>query len=244
MQLSEPKNFYFFAGYMIPKLLGLVGLLVVACAVWMIGFSSTTAIGTADIYWVFYAHLSASLVSVGCFISLGLLSLGLIWRKDSSMLASLVMAIAPTGLFLTAFAIGAGALFGRTLWGVYWVWDIRLTGLLIQLLFFFAFVTVANTPGLSLQRQNDVRAASVAILGLIMLPVAYFCFDWITPMQHDLGNSLGRSSGQDAPILIGLMMLMFTLYATAMILARTRTLILEREHRAVWAQDNALDGVL
>ena len=239
-----PKNFYLMAGSVIPKLLVFAGALLVACIVWMFGFSSTTAIGTADIYWVFYAHLAASVVSVGSFFMLAIMSLVMILRKDSTLTAALTMAIAPTGILMTVFAIGAGALFGRTLWGVYWVWDLRLTGLLIQMLFFFAFITIANTPGLSLQRQNDVRAGWVAIFGAVLLPVAYFGFDLVTPMQHDLGNSLGRSSGQDAPILISIMLGMFITYATAMILARTRTVILEREHRAVWAQDDALEGVL
>ena len=239
-----PKNFYLMAGSVIPKLLVFAGALLVACIVWMFAFSSTTAIGTADIYWVFYAHLAASVVSVGSFFMLAIMSLVMILRKDSTLTAALTMAIAPTGILMTVFAIGAGALFGRTLWGVYWVWDLRLTGLLIQMLFFFAFITIANTPGLSLQRQNDVRAGWVAIFGAVLLPVAYFGFDLVTPMQHDLGNSLGRSSGQDAPILISIMLGMFITYATAMILARTRTVILEREHRAVWAQDDALEGVL
>lgn len=244
MHLSEPKNYYLMAGSVIPKLLWLAGGLLIACAVWMFGFSSTTAIGTADIYWVFYAHLAASVVSVGCFFMLAVMSLLMILRKDSVLIPSVTMAIAPTGILMTIFAIGAGALFGRTLWGVYWVWDLRLTGLLIQMLFFFAFITIANTPGISFQRHNDVRAGWVAILGAVLLPAAYFGFDFVTPMQHDLGNSLGRSIGQDAPILIALMMGMFVMYATAMILARTRTVILEREHRAVWAQEDALDGVL
>ena len=239
-----PKNFYLMAGSVIPKLLVFAGALLVACIVWMFAFSSTTAIGTADIYWVFYAHLAASVVSVGSFFMLAIMSFVMILRKDSTLTAALTMAIAPTGILMTVFAIGAGALFGRTLWGVYWVWDLRLTGLLIQMLFFFAFITIANTPGLSLQRQNDVRAGWVAIFGAVLLPVAYFSFDLVTPMQHDLGNSLGRSSGQDAPILISMMLGMFVTYATAMILARTRTVILEREHRAVWAQDDALEGVL
>lgn len=244
MSLREPKNFYLFAGTAIPKLLILAGLLFVACVVWMVGFSATTAIGTADIYWVFYAHLAASVISVGSFFMLSLMSILMILRKNNSLIASITMAIAPTGILMTLFAIGAGALFGRTLWGVYWVWDVRLTGLLIQLLLFFAFMTIANTPGLSLQRKNDVRAGIVAILGAVLLPVAYLTFDLFTPMQHDLGYSLGRSIDQDAPILIGLMMAMFVTYTTAMILARTRTVILEREHRAAWAQDDALEGVL
>ncbi len=244
MQLPKPKNLYLFAGYVIPKLLLLAAALLVACVVWMVAFSSTTAIGSADIYWVFYAHLSASFISVTCFVLLGLMSIWLLMQKDNTIVAAITMAIAPTGLLMTLFAIGAGGLFGRTIWGVYWVWDIRLTGLLVELLFFFAFITIANTPGWSLQRQNDVRAGFIAIFGMLMLPIAYFGFDLVTPMQHDLSYSLARSHGKDAPILIGLMLAMFTTYAVAMIMARMRTVLLEREHRAVWAQEDALEGVL
>ena len=93
-----PKNFYLMAGSVIPKLLVFAGALLVACIVWMFAFSSTTAIGTADIYWVFYAHLAASVVSVGSFFMLAIMSFVMILRKDSTLTAALTMAIAPTGI--------------------------------------------------------------------------------------------------------------------------------------------------
>ena len=63
-------------------------------------------------------------------------------------------------------------------------------------------------------------------------------------MAHDLENSLIRSNGRDAYVLMSLFMLNLFTYSLAMALSRCRTVILERERRAIWAQDAALEGEL
>ena len=219
-------------------------VLLLSALIWMFGFSDTTAIGSADIYWVFYLHIAASAVSVVLYVLMTLASLATLIAKESLYAPMLSTAIAPSGFIMTFFAIGTGALFGRPLWGHYWVWDARLTGLVILLFFFGAFITFANAKGFHLRRHSDVRSSLVAVAGLVFIPILYSMFDTLAPMAHDLGNSLERSSGQDAYILMISFTLMLGFYSLSMILSRSRTIILERERRSVWAQDDALEGKL
>ena len=145
---------------------------------------------------------------------------------------------------MTLFSLGAGALFGRPMWGAYWIWDSRLTALLILLVFFAAFISLSASKVNHKREVNDKRASISAILGVIVVPVLYVFFDLFTPMAHDLENSLIRSNGRDAYVLMSLFMLNLFTYSLAMALSRCRTVIVERERRAIWAQDAALEGEL
>lgn len=151
---------------------------------------------------------------------------------------------APSGFVMTIFALGSGALFGRPLWGAYWIWDSRLTALLILLFFFAAFISLSASRVSSRREVNDKRAAVSAIIGFILIPLLYVFFDLFTPMAHDLDNSLLRSNGRDAYILMALFGVNLISYSTAMICSRCRTVILERQRRAVWSQEAALEGEL
>ena len=130
------------------------------------------------------------------------------------------------------------------MWGAYWIWDSRLTALLILLVFFAAFISLSASKVNHKREVNDKRASISAILGVIVVPVLYVFFDLFTPMAHDLENSLIRSNGRDAYVLMSLFMLNLFTYSLAMALSRCRTVILERERRAIWAQDAALEGEL
>ncbi len=151
---------------------------------------------------------------------------------------------APSGFVMTLFALGSGALFGRPMWGAYWIWDSRLTALLILLFFFGAFISLSVSKVNNRQDLNDRKAAASALLGVVVIPVLYVFFDLYTPMAHDLDNSLLRSNGRDAYVLMFLFTVNLFTYMFAMSLSRCRNVILERERRATWAQDAAIEGEL
>ena len=222
------KEFYYYAGATIKFALGLSGIFMADALIWMLLFSDTTAIGTADIFWVFYLHLSATIVSLACYFLMSVASFWLLLSKQSFFAPVIAMATAPTGFMMSILALGTGALFGRPVWGSYWVWDARLTGLLILLFFFGAFLTFASPRGQKYRRHTDVLSGSAAISGIFLIPFFYWLFDLLAPMRHELDNILVISNGVDPHILIVSFTISLVCYATAMILARSRTIILER----------------
>lgn len=238
------KTIYTGLGRCISVLLALAICAMGASAVWMYAYSNTTAIGAADIYWVFYLHIVATAIALGCYLLMALSGIGVVFFNLKLWAVVVSQACAPTGFLMTVFAIVAGALFGRPMWGQYWVWDSRLTALLILLIFFFAFLTLSASR-VSFERERNLRRASISsLVGLFIISGCFLGFDLFSPMVHDLDNSLIRSNGLDAQVLMTLYSLMLGFYALAMIFARSRTVILERQRRAVWALEAALEGTL
>ncbi len=244
MNMVNPKTYYFSFAKFIPILLLISVASMAAALLWMLSYSDTTAIGQADIYWVFYLHIAAAGVALLSYGVVCLASLMQLANPQALMPIVFSHGFAPSGFVMTLFSLGAGALFGRPMWGAYWIWDSRLTALLILLVFFAAFISLSASKVNHKREVNDKRASISAILGVIVVPVLYVFFDLFTPMAHDLENSLIRSNGRDAYVLMSLFMLNLFTYSLAMALSRCRTVILERERRAIWAQDAALEGEL
>lgn len=242
--MANPKTYYFTFAKFIPALLLISISSMSAALLWMLGYSDTTAIGQADIYWVFYLHIAAASVAIFFYGVVALGSIFQLFNRKALMPIVFSHGFAPSGFVMTLFALGSGALFGRPMWGAYWIWDSRLTALLILLIFFGAFISLSASKVNHRQDINDKKALFSALLGVVMIPALYAFFDLFTPMAHDLENSLLRSNGRDAYILLSLFGLTLFTYSLAMAFSRCRTVILERERRVVWAQDAALEGEL
>ena len=242
--MINPKTYYFSFAKFIPILLLLSVASLAAALLWMLGYSNTTAIGQADIYWVFYLHIAAAAAALFCYGVVALSSLFQLFEPKRLMPIVFSHGFAPSGFIMTLFALGSGALFGRPMWGAYWIWDSRLTALLILLFFFGAFISLSVSKVNNRQDLNDRKAAVSALLGVVIIPVLYVFFDLYTPMAHDLDNSLLRSNGRDAYVLMILFSVTLFTYMLAMCFSRCRDVILERERRATWAQDAAIEGEL
>lgn len=242
--MIKPKTYYFSFAKFIPLLLMMSIASMAAALLWMLGYSDTTAIGQADIYWVFYLHIAATAAALCCYAIVAISSLFQFFNSKALMPIVFSHGFAPSGFVMTLFALGSGALFGRPMWGAYWIWDSRLTALLILLFFFGAFISLSVSKVNNRQDLNDRKAAASALLGVVVIPVLYVFFDLYTPMAHDLDNSLLRSNGRDAYVLMFLFTVNLFTYMFAMSLSRCRDVILERERRATWAQDAAIEGEL
>ena len=242
--MINPKTYYFYFAKFIPLLLIVAVVSMAAALLWMLGYSDTTAIGQADIYWVFYLHIAATAAALSCYGIVSLASLFQLFSPKALMPIVFSHGFAPSGFVMTLFALGSGALFGRPMWGAYWIWDSRLTALLILLFFFGAFISLSVSKVNNRRDLNDRKAAASALLGVVIIPVLYVFFDLYMPMAHDLDNSLLRSNGRDAYVLMFLFTVSLFTYMFAMSLSRCRDVILERERRATWAQEAAIEGEL
>ena len=141
--MINPKTYYFSFARFIPLLLLISVASMAAALLWMLSYSDTTAIGQADIYWVFYLHIAATIVALICYTVMAVSSLMHLSNPEALMPIVISHGCAPSGFVMTIFALGSGALFGRPLWGAYWIWDSRLTALLILLFFFAAFISLS-----------------------------------------------------------------------------------------------------
>jgi heme exporter protein C len=145
-------------------------------------------------------------------------------------------ALAPTGAWLAFLSLWTGALWGKPMWGTYWVWDARLTSMLILLFLYLGYI--ALTSAIEDPRRADRAGALVALVGVVNVPIIYFSVKWWNTLHQGASVSLTQSPRMASVMLTGmlLMTLALWLYAVAVALWRVRSGILLRESHAAWVQ--------
>ncbi|MBV8978836.1 MAG: cytochrome c biogenesis protein CcsA [Alphaproteobacteria bacterium] len=156
---------------------------------------------------------------------------GLVWRHPLADQAA--KAAAPLGALFTALGLLTGSLWGRPMWGAWWVWDGRLTSFLLLLFLYLGYIALWNAVE---DETRAARAAAIlALVGAVNLPVIEFSVQWWTTLHQ--GESIVRAGG---PLIAGvylwplfLMALGYTLLFVSLWLMRIETAILERRARTV-----------
>ena len=141
-KLASPRRFYEISGKLLPWLsvvcvlafaYGLVGGLVLAPADYQQG----------DAFRIIYIHVPCAFLSLSIYSTMAFCALlNLVWRIK---LADIVMTVsAPIGAWITFLALVTGALWGKPMWGTYWIWDARLTSELMLLFLYLGVIALYN----------------------------------------------------------------------------------------------------
>lgn len=239
-RLGSPKWFYEKTAAWMPWLKGLSLLIIVSCAAWALGFAPMDA-KQGNSYRIMYLHVPASIVAMAAYYVMAIAgAIGLIWKMK---LSSMVMRVAaPIGAILTAMALFTGAVWGKPTWGTYWVWDARLTSVLI--LFFLYLGVIALQEAFSDQDMADKASAILGLVGTVNIPIVYKSVDWWFTLHQPA--SIKMSNSTIAPEMLYPLFAMivgFYLLFTWALLAATRSEILRREFKTRWVQ-KALLGEL
>jgi len=231
---AGPQAFYGLAGRLWPWFAALAAVLGV-WGLWL-GFMVAPADAQqGEGYRIIFVHVPASWMSMVIYLAMAFWSvLGLTFNtRLSGMMAR---ALAPTGAMFAFLSLWTGALWGKPMWGTWWVWDARLTSELI--LFFLYLGYIALTSAIDDQRRGDRAGALIAIVGAINVPIIYFSVKWWNTLHQGASVSLTKSPSMAQVMLWGmlLMALCFWLYTIALVLYRVRTTILQRESHTAWVQ--------
>jgi heme exporter protein C len=193
-----------------------------------------------DAFRIIYVHVPAAWLSMFAYAFLaGAAAVGLIWRIK---LAHLVAhAAAPIGAAFTFLALATGSIWGKPMWGTWWVWDARLTSELVLLFIYFGYMALAGA--FDDARKGDRASAVLALVGVVNLPIIKYSVEWWSTLHQPATISSVSKLGKPSitgdmlwPLL--LMALAFTLYFGALTLRRTRALLLERERDAAWLKES------
>jgi heme exporter protein C len=124
---------------------------------------------------IMYVHVPASWMAMFCYSALaGASAAGLIWRHLTAFVVA--RATAPIGAAFTFLALATGSLWGKPMWGTWWVWDARLTSVLILLFLYLGFIAL---EGAFDDRSRGMRAAAIlAIVGAVNVPIIKYSVDW------------------------------------------------------------------
>ena len=234
-KLGSPPYFYRISGMLIPwlgwiclglLLAGLYGGLVLAPPDYQQG----------DSYRIIFIHVPSAWMSLFIYVVMAAAgAVGLIWRiKVAEAIAA---ASAPVGAWFTFLALVTGSLWGKPMWGTYWVWDARLTSELILL---FLYLGVIGLYSAIEDRRTASRATAVlSLVGVVNIPIIHYSVEWWNTLhQGSTITKIGAPSihlSMLLPLLI--MALGFKLYYGMVLLMRSRVEVLERERGSAWVRE-------
>ena len=124
---------------------------------------------------IMYVHVPAAWMAMFCYVALACSSaIALIWRH---MLANIIAkSTAPIGASFTFLALATGSLWGKPMWGTWWVWDARLTSVLILFFLYLGYMVLYNA--FDDQNRGARAAAILSIVGVVNIPIIKFSVDW------------------------------------------------------------------
>ncbi len=171
--LTNPERFMTFSRWAAP-LLGLIALGLALAGLWL-GFTAPEDYQQGDTVRIMFIHVPAAWMSMFVYVCLGGASfLSLVFRHALADAAA--QAAAPLGATFTALALITGSLWGRPMWGTWWVWDARLTSVLVLFLFYLAYLALRSA--LDDEAKSARAGAILALVGLVNLPVVHWSVTW------------------------------------------------------------------
>jgi len=238
-KFASPASFYPLAGRLIPYFAAAAVALLTA-GLWLGLLVAPTDAQQGEGYRIIFVHVPASWMSMFIYCVMALwAALGLSFNtRLSGMMTS---ALAPTGALFAFLSLWTGALWGKPMWGAWWVWDARLTSQLI--LFFLYLGFIALQAAIDDPRRADKAGAILALVGVINVPIIYFSVQWWNTLHQGASVSMTKAPSMAHTMLWGmlLMALAFWAYTIAVSLMRVRCIILERELTSEWVKKNAME---
>ena len=191
-----------------------------------IGLVLALAIAPADYqqgqaYRIMYIHVPAAWMAMASYLGVAVGSaVGLIWRHPLAEVAA--RATAPIGAVFTAIALITGSIWGKPMWGTWWVWDARLTSVLILFFLYLGYMALHDAFE---DPARGARAASIlALVGVVNLPIIKFSVDWWNTL-HQPASILRLGGPAIDPSMLWpllLMVLVYKLYFVTVLLLRMR----------------------
>ena len=202
-------------------------LVVLLIIVLTIGFIYSLLISPPDYIQgdsvrIMYVHVPSSFIALGCFGFIGIASIcNLIFKiKFMSLLAK---SSAPIGCIFALISIVTGSLWGKPTWGIWWVWDARLTSMAILLLFYLAYIfTWKFIDGF--EKANKISSI-IGIVGLFNLPVIKYSVDWWSTLHQTSSITLTSAPTIHYTMLVPLIIMLFgmIIYSLTISLMRYKT---------------------
>ena len=228
---ANPTRFTRLAGRVQPWAAGLTVVLLLI-GLYLALIEAPADYQQGDTVRIMFVHVPAAWMAMFCYSFLAVASaIALIWRHPLADLAA--KASAPIGASFTFLALVTGSIWGKPMWGTWWVWDARLTSVLI--LFFLYLGYMALWEAIEDGQKAGKAAAVLALVGAVNVPIIKFSVDWWNTLHQPA--SVMRMDGPAIhpsmlwPLLI--MALAFHTYFVTLLLARMRMELNLRRIRAL-----------
>jgi heme exporter protein C len=234
-KFASPKHFYALSGRLIPWLSGLT-LLLLIFGLYLGLFVAPPDYQQGQSYRIMFVHVPSAWMSLFVYTFMAVLSgIYLIW--NIKLADVMIRSSAALGASFTFLALATGSLWGKPMWGAWWVWDARLTSELILLflyLGYMALVAAVEDP------RSAGRAGAVLLLvGVVNIPIIHYSVEWWNTLHQGPTVTKFDKPSIHASMLWPLLLMAgaFQFYYFTASLIRARAELLERERRSEWVRE-------
>ena len=233
-KLGSPKWFYEISGKWVPGLLVLSVIFIVTALAWGLAFAPPDYL-QGNSYRIIFIHVPSSFLAQAIYMMMATAgAVTLIWRVKLADMSLAVMA--PVGASFCILSLVTGAIWGKPTWGTWWVWDARLTSMLIQLFLYIGVIALRSAIS-----RVDTAARACAILtlvGVVNIPIIKFSVSWWNTLHQGATLKLTEKPTMAPEMLWPLLLSIagFYLFFTLVTIARLRTEILDRERKTQWVR--------
>jgi len=179
---------------------------------------------------IMYVHVPAAWMAMFCYTSMAIAAaVGLIWKHPLADVAA--KATAPVGACFTFLALFTGSLWGKPMWGTWWVWDARLTSMLVLLFLYLGYIALVNAFD---DQARGTKSSSILVLvGFVNVPIIKFSVDWWNTLHQPASVMKMGGPSIDASMLwpLLLMAVAYKTYYIWVLLVRIRAEIIANKIR-------------
>ncbi|PPD50549.1 MAG: heme ABC transporter permease [Methylotenera sp.] len=230
---GSPKWFYSMSGKFLPWLVTASVLLLGIGLIWGLAFAPPDY-QQGNSFRIIYIHVPAALLAQSIYIMLaGAGIIGLIWKIKLADVA--LRQSAPIGAWMTVIALTSGAIWGKPTWGAYWVWDARLTSMLILLFLYLGIIALGQAIT---NRDSAARGcALLAVVGVVNIPIIKYSVEWWNTLHQPASFSYSHQPAMPTQMWLPLLIAVLGFYCFfgAVLFARMRLELLRRESGSRWA---------
>src|SRR5579862_8518522 len=229
-RLANPARFMRVSGSVLPWIAPVTALALAAGLYWVLARVPPDCWQGGSVR-IMFVHVPAAWLALQTYLFVAAASaVALVWRHPLAEIAA--QEAAPLGAAFTFVCLVTGSLWGRPMWGTWWVWDVRLTSVLILFFLYLGYIALANAFD---DPSRGGRAGSIlAVVGVVLLPIIKFSVDWWNTLHQPASVFRMGAPTIDTSMLVPLLVMAvaFMLYFAALLMLRMRTAILASRVRA------------
>tara|TARA_R110001592_G_scaffold52649_9_gene161332 strand:+ start:40943 stop:41680 length:738 start_codon:yes stop_codon:yes gene_type:complete len=233
-KLGSPKWFFDISGKFLPWFIVFGISLLVVGSIWGLAFAPKDY-QQGDSFRIIYLHVPAAILAQSCYMMMAVSALvSLVWKMKLADV--FIAAAAPFGALITFLALFTGAVWGKPTWGTWWVWDARLTAMLLLLFLYFGVISLQTAIE---DTELSSKATSILLLvGVVNIPIIKYSVDWWNTLHQPATFKLTEKPAMVPEMWIPLLVMVIGIYCffAAVVILRMRNEILLRERKTKWVQ--------
>lgn len=234
-QLASPRWCYQITGKLLPWFAAVALILLIGGSVWALAFAPADY-QQGNSFRIIYLHVPSAILAQSAYMLMAVAgAIGLIWKMK---VADMVLkSAAPIGASMAVLALVTGAIWGKPTWGSWWVWDARLTSMLI--LFFLYLGVMALNSAIENESTAAQASAVLALVGLVNIPIIKYSVEWWNTLHQPATFKLTEKPAMPVEMWLPLLVMVIGFYCffAVSLMQRLRNEIIWRERRTGWVRE-------